>query len=157
MLSVYDLYDLSAIFTAIRENPKYDYNKTVLESVLMVFSRRNYHHNHNQFRIALQEISNLDKNIFFFVDTLNVYSYTSGFLKDEKIYSVLTKATQDLLGLINSEKWEQAEALADCLHNLPIDIAENKFTLPKSYWRAEFKYYRKNWDKSFLKDEESLF
>ena len=157
MFSVYDLYDLSAVFTAIREKPKYEYNKNVLECILEVLSHRYHRHSPNQIRIALQEISNLDRNLYPFVDTLNVYSYISGFLKDEKVYLVLIRATQDLLGLINSEKWEQAEALADCLHNLPIDIAEHKFVLPKSYWSAEFKYYRKSWDKSFLNEEQSLF
>lgn len=157
MLCSYDLYDLSAVYTIIREKPAYKKNEEVLINILEVFANRQHNHSHNQIRESLQRISNLDKNIYFFVETINIYSYISGFLKEERIYRVLIHATHELLCLIKSKKWVQVVALADCLHNLPIDIAEDKFRFPKNYWHENFAYYRNQCDSLFLKKEELLF
>ena len=157
MLCSYDLYDLSAVYTIIREKPTYEKNEEVLIRILEVLANRQQNNSHNQIRESLQRISKLDKNIYFFVETINIYSYISGFLKEERIYQVLIQATHELLCLIKSKKWVQVIALSDCLHNLPIDIAENKFRFPKSYWHENFVYYRKQFDSLFLKKEEIHF
>ena len=44
--------------------------------------------------------------------------------------------------------------LADCLHNLPIYISENKSIIPKMFWKNEVALYRKKWDEDFLVKEQ---
>ncbi len=156
MFSVFDLHDISAVFTIIRGNIKYQENAIVLKQILEVFANRSQCHSHNQIRASLKKVENLDNSLYFFVKTLNVYSYTPGFLKDERIYRVLVVAIKELLQLIENKQWRQAVDLADCLHNLPIDIADNKFLFPEKFWINEAAYYRKLWNPCFLKNEETL-
>ena len=157
MLSVYDLYDMSAIYKIIRAYPTYELNSSVLEKLLLVLKNNDSRYEYNQIRTSLSMISNLDTEKFFFVPTLNVYSYFPGFLKNESVYRVLIEATNKLLDCVKNDQVQISVDLADCLHNLPIDIADNRFSIPPKFWKAEVLTFRKKWDTSFLCNEESLF
>ncbi len=151
MLSIYDLYDLYAIFIHIRAFPEYELNNEILLKVLNVFESRHDIHDTNQFRIALRSISSLNKENFHFVYVDNTYVYFSAFLKDEEIYAVLIESCECLLKAVKEKNTQKIEDLAECLHNLPIIIVTNNLTIPKSFWKREVKYFRDKWDKSFLK------
>lgn len=156
MISVYDLYDLHAILVNIRSSPSNEINKEVILKVINVLKNRDCSNDMNQFRIALQPIYALSQDVLYaFTSVENKYCYFPlPFLKDEKIYTVLVSACEHLLTAICAKNEEKIYDLADCLHNLPIFIVENSYSIPKKYWKNEVKYYRKKWDKDFLIDAE---
>lgn len=155
MLSVYDLYDLSRVLTNIRAFPEYSFNADIIKTVLHVLSDRSDNHELNQFRTALMTIEGLDET-YSFVRVQNVYTYFPTVLKDETVYGILTSALQSLSQAIAEENREKIVDLADCLHNLPIMIAENRFSVPRNFWRVCVKPYRNKWDKAFLVAEQTL-
>lgn len=154
MINIYDLYDLSGIFKNIRMYPNYDLNHQILTKCVGVLSNKESIQEINQFRTALCTIQGLDMAIYFFAGVQNVYVYFSGFLKKKTIYRLLIKACEELMIAISEENIEKTTDLADCLHNLPISIVENNFSIPKSFWKSEVKFYRNKWNTTFLKEEE---
>ena len=156
MLSFYELYDLHAIFLAIRSSTDNAINSDVLLSVINVLKNRHNNHELNQFRVALQPLSSLDREgLYSFSLTENKYCYFPlSFLKNDKIYLLLIKVCEHLLKAVTECNDEKTYDLADCLHNLPIFISENEYTIPKKYWKNEIRYYRNNWDSTFLAEEE---
>lgn len=155
MLNIYDLYDLSAIFKTIRAFPEYELNEQVILKIIFVLENGQESSDTNQFRTALRSIHSLDKDKFYFVDVENVYVYFPAFLKDEFVYKVLIEACKVLLEEVKQKEKNKIEDLADCLHNLPILIVNNAFTIPKSFWEHEVKHYRDRWDKNFLKNQHN--
>ena len=158
MLNVYDLYDLHEIFVLIRSFPKDELNAEIINGVCNVLINGQDNCEPNQFRVELQSIPALrDREHYKFVFTNNVYSYYPlSFLKEQRIYAVLIKACQKLQEAINEGNEERIYDLADCLHDLPIILAENKYPVPKFYWKTYVKYYRNKWDNGFLQDEEKV-
>ena len=158
MLSVYDLYDLHSILVNIRFSPCNEMNKEIILKVIHVLKNRDCN-DANQFRIALQPINALYKDeLYAFTSIENKYCYFPlPFLKDEKIYTILIKACEQLLMAICEKNEKKIYDLADCLHNLPIYIVESNYSVPKKYWKNEIKYYRTKWDNNFLMDEQKLF
>ena len=154
ILCVYDLYDLSEIITMMRHYYKYERFNEVLEEIIKVLQDRSRNGEINIIRTALSNIQDLDRELFHFVYTQNVYTYFPGFLKDEKIYAVLIRAFLELQIVLKSKNDEQIFDLADTLHNLPNDISKN-LTIPKWFW-SNLKYYREKWDKDFLRNEQKL-
>lgn len=130
----------------------------MLLSVINVLKNRHNNHEQNQFRVALQSISARDREeLYNFSLVENKYCYFPlSFLKNEKIYLVLIKACEQLFEAVNEKNQEKIYDLADCLHNLPIFITENRYTIPNKYWKNEVNYYRKKWDKTFLIEEQKL-
>ena len=150
MLSVYDLYDLSGIFKNIRAFPEYHLNDKVLENTLLVLQTGQQEYIFNQFRFAISSIPDLDKDVYAFAFVENYYTHFPSFLKDETILLLLQEACRCLLQIVKTNNSERVVDLADCLHNLPVDIAENRFRVPKYFWKTVVKNYRKKWDENFL-------
>ncbi len=155
-MNQYDLYDIAAIYTIIRADPDGPDNQQVLSTLCKILSNEENYRYVNALRMELATIENLDSESFYFAFVENVYTYFSGFLKDERIFSTLLEATKNLL-TATRESQEKTVVLADVLHNLPIDIANNNFQIPDTFWEREVSYYRKNWDKDFLVEQEALF
>lgn len=156
MLNVYELYDLHMILVAIRSYPDASINNDVVSNVVVVLSNRIESDETNQFRKALQSVKSIEKNLIFeFVFTENKYSYFPlPFLKDERIYAVLLAAFEELIVVLNERNLKKIVDLADCLHNLPIILVENNYTIPKSFWKTSAKYYRNKWNNDFLRVEQ---
>lgn len=162
MLNVYDLYDLHAIIVRMRISPEDAVNYDVMLKVIDVLTahRNNFDNcDSNQFRSAIQLINGLENNdLYDFAYIENKYSYFPlPPLKDEKIYTVLIRSCEELLYAIKNNNREQILELSDCLHNLPVFIVENKFAIPKSFWKKEIKHYRKKWNYRFLVAEQQAF
>lgn len=159
MLSVYELYDLHFILIAIRSNPDSSLNKDIVLSVMSVLNDRAKCDETNQFRRSLQSIDSIKRNsVYSFVFTENVYSYYPlPFLTDEKIYAVLLAAFKELLSVLREGKKERIVDLSDCLHNLPIIIVDNYYSIPNSFWKTVVKFYRAKWNNNFLQVEQSNF
>ncbi len=151
MLNFYELYDLHSIFVGIRSSPSNAINNEVLLCVINVLKNRHNNHEQNQFRVALQPISTRDtEELYNFSLVENKYCYFPlSFLKNEKIYLVLIKVCEKLLEAVNEKNTEKIYDLADCLHNLPIFITENKYTIPKKYWKMKLNIIAKNGIKHF--------
>lgn len=150
MLNIFDLYDLHAIFVNIRNNPTNSSNEAIISKLLQVITLKNENFETNQFRVALQELNIYDQQEYSFVSCKNVYTYIPCLIKDENIYRLLELACNELLKVIRNGNHEQVEDLADMLHNLPLLLAENNLSLPKSFWNCEVNYYQKKWNKLFL-------
>lgn len=60
MICIYDLYDLHAIFTAVRSSPLSETNADVISKVIKVLKDRHINNETNQFRTALRTIGLLD-------------------------------------------------------------------------------------------------
>ena len=149
MLSMYDLFDLSAIYKAIRSNPKYSKNDIILEKVLVVLRDESPQYQFNKLRIEIAKVGDLDYEMYRFAFTENVHTYFSTLLKDQEVLNLFICCTEKMLNLFRRHSYEQTKDLADCLHNLPIYVAENKLKIPKKFWRLEAEEYRKKWDKNF--------
>lgn len=159
MICIYDLYDLHAIFTAVRASPLSKINADVISKCIGVLKDRRINNEINQFRTALRTIDLSDtQGLYGFALVENKYCYFPlPFLKDEKIYLLLIKACEYLLKAINENGEDEIYDLADCLHNLPIIIADNKYSIPDRYWKNEVRHYRSKWKKDFLTEEQKLF
>ena len=151
MLHIYDLYDLHSIFINIRFCPEHETNSQILEKTIGVLEDRYNNHEVNQFRTALRSIDSLDKELYTFAFVENIYTYFPAIIKNESIYLALRESCKYLLKAVQEKNKEKIIDLADCLHDLPIIIAENHFSIPKSYWKIYIDPYRKKWDKDFMK------
>lgn len=156
MLSIYDLYDLHAILIRIRFSPENTMNSEIILKVKDVLMNRCENSDSNQFRVALQSINDLkNEEAYDFIYIRNKYIYYPlPLLKDERIYAVLIRCCEELLHVISTKNCEQIFELADCLHNLPLFLVENKLTIPRNYWKNEIRYYRRKWNTNFLVVEQ---
>ena len=155
MLNVYDLYDLHAIFVNIRFLPNYELNEKILSSVIEVLKNR-CNNDFNQFRMAINKINSLNKELYRFAFVENTYTYFPYALKNERVYNLLIEACECLSNAVRESNTQKVYDLADCLHNLPIFIIDNNFSVPKKYWRNEVSYYREKWDNNFLSHGQKL-
>ncbi|MBR7033407.1 MAG: hypothetical protein IKI03_07260 [Clostridia bacterium] len=111
----------------------------------------------NQIRKAVRCAGKLQNDdIYCFVNTENVYTYIPFILKEETVYSVLLSSCEEMKHVVTEGNFERIIDLADCLHNLPIYISENKSIIPKIFWKNEVAFYRKKWDEDFLVKEQKL-
>ena len=150
MLNIFDLYDLHAIFVNIRNNPANPLNGVIVSKLLQILTLDNKNSDTNQIRVALRELNISDQQEYSFALCENVYTYIPCLIKDENIYKLLRLTCDELLKVIRNGNLEQIEDLADALHNLPLLLAENNLSLPKSFLDYEVKYYQKKWNKLFL-------
>ncbi|MCL2047799.1 MAG: hypothetical protein FWG87_03635 [Defluviitaleaceae bacterium] len=151
MLYIYDLYELHEIILFIRSFPEHKLNELILSKTLDVLNDTNSNYDKNRFRVALRSIDGLDKEDSFkfaFVDNFYVYFHPT--LKNGYVYSVLIECFNAFLKVVKEGNVAQIDALADCLHNLPIYIVKNNTKLPKRFWIIEVCEYRNKWDKDFL-------
>ena len=150
MFTNYDLYDLYAVLIRVRAKPNYDFNEAILDSIVKILD--GYENSEDScIRKVLRNIQGLDIVLYSFVFVDNYYTFVPLILKDRGIYGVLSKACNALLSVVQSKNTEQVFELADCLHNLPIEIAQSG-RIPKKFWQNEVKFYRQKWDSNFLKN-----
>ena len=156
MIGVYDLYDMHLLLVAIRQYPSEPINERIIFNMINVLQNKAMDCDTNQFRKAIRSIESLEqKNIYDFVFVDNVYSYFSlTFLKNEYIYTLLTVALNELLEAVKMKNYERVVDLSDCLHNLPIVLVENEYSLPLKFWKTYLNYYRKKWNSNFLRMEQ---
>lgn len=152
MLDIYDLYDLYAVYVRIRAYPEYPLHLQIIEQICTVLQQSETNHQPNRFRTALSSIDGLDAERYGFAFVQNAYVYFPGPLKDDRIYELLLEVNHSLHKVLSEGNKEQITALADCIHNLPIMLAENHYQVPKYFWKAYVRTYRTTWDKDFLKD-----
>ena len=156
MIDENDLYDISAAFTRIRYDITYDLNVDVVDKIVQVLISNEELSYENRIRIALSSIDNLSKEQWYFAYHNNLYVHHV-LLKNPYIYDILVKACLVLKYALVEKSYDKAYDLVDAIHCLPDIIAENKFTITKSYWKTHIRYYRNKWDKEFLLCEQKLY
>ena len=156
MLSVFDLYDLYAVFVNIRLQPDFPLNAGIVDAVLDVLENRNESGVTNAFRAALRSVGDLGE-AYRFVQVDNVYPFVPRLFKNPVYYDLLSVACQELLNAIKSGNAERVADFADALHNLPIMLTDLDLKkIPKWFWKCDLKPYRDKWDKTFLRVFEKL-
>lgn len=153
MISKFDLYDLSAALILIRSEIKHNTNINVLKNIVKVLYCVDQPYEDNQIRKSIAAVENLNRDKWYFVFHDNVYM-NYRLLKNKHIYIILSTACEELIQLLKDKKYERAYDLVDCIHCLPDIIADNNFTITKSYWKTNLHCYRKNWNNNFLKIEQ---
>ncbi len=157
MINTYDLYDLYAVFARIRFHPDHPLNEAIMDRIISVLNDRESGEL-NQIRKAVQSAGKLQKDdIYSFAIVDNIYTYIPFILKDEAIYTILFFVCKEMKNVIIGADSEQIADLADCLHNLPIYIAESKGSIPKMFWQNEVVFYRKKWNERFLSEVQKQF
>ena len=151
----YDLFDMSAALAQIRIEPLHPLNERIISGLLSLLTEpdKDNSFEFNRARRKLAEIPGLDKNRWRFAFHDNLYVRFS-ILHRESIYKVLISVFTALIDVLKSEDKDRIYDLADAVHCLPDIIAENRFTITKSYWKTHLRRYRSKWDKDFLRTEE---
>ena len=152
MINKNDLYDITFALTIIRNNITEKSNSKILSEIKKVLERENNTED-NQIRKAISSIDELDREQWFFVYHNNIY-VNHQILNKLSIYDLLIKLCQSLIGALNKKEFDRAYDLVDSFHCLPEIIADNNFTIPKSFWGTFIKNYRSKWDNNFLRDEQ---
>ena len=152
MIGINDLHDISAAFTRIRSDIEYEKNIAILQSMTEVLAINDAYET-NQIRNAIAKLPDLDREKWRYVFHQNLYVYDA-ILKDPALINLLLSACNGLISALHSKNFELAYDLTDAIHCLPSIIAENKFVVPKSYWKTHIQVYRNKWDKNFLIAEQ---
>ena len=152
-LTPYDLHDIYAGFLLIRACPSDDDNAVAVATVKeLVDAERGVFSRANAVRVCLGRIPDLDREKWFFVDTINVYTWMPPVIRDEAVYAILSACLEEMLTALGTGDRDRIYDLADAIHNIPVILAEGK----KDRFRAikrEISYcYRSKWNKDFLKD-----
>jgi hypothetical protein len=154
MIGSNDLYDISAAFTRIRAEIQYEQNINILQSIKKVLQIENSYES-NQIRNAIAQIPDLNIEKWYYVYHQNIYVYDA-ILKNKNIIIILIIICDKLISALQLKNYDFACDLVDAVHCLPDIIAENKFTIPKSYWKSHIQYLRNKWDKDLLKNEQEI-
>ena len=156
LLLKYDFYDIYAVLTAIRSHPNAPYNLEMINCVKKILLLRQESNcvNSNIVRTALRRVKNIDKKLFHWIDTNNVYTYIGGLEKDEFYYRFLGNAFAEMFLCAETREYDRLRDLADALHNVPIFIADGCRNFKKVI-RTQFSFYNRKYKvdlwKEFLK------
>ncbi len=158
LLTNHDLHDLHAVFVILRAHPSDPGSKAAVKAVKEIIDAPQADNTvpPNIIRSGLSAISSLDRDIWYFIDTQNVYTYgTSVIIKDDRAYAILSACLAEMLTALAEKDPERVSDLADALHNIPIILSEGKKNSPRAVKRditREISYcYRSKWNKDFLK------
>ncbi len=152
MINKNDLYDITFALIIIRNNIREKVNPQILSQMIKVLEAEKSTED-NQIRKAISSIEGLDYENWFFTYHTNVY-VNHQMLNKAEIYVLLIKLFRSLICELNQEEFDKAYDLVDSFHCLPEIIADNNFTIPKSFWKTFVKYYRNKWDSDFLRVEQ---
>ena len=136
LLTNHDLHDLHAVFVILRAHPSGHGNEAAIKAVKEIIDAPQTDNTvpPNILRSGLSAISSLDRDVWYFIDTQNLYTYGTSVIKDGQTYAILSA----------------------CLAEMLTALAEGKRNRPRAVKRditREISYcYRSRWNKDFLKD-----
>lgn len=158
ILTNYDFYDIYWCIVLLRSEFQNginrDYNHNVIKAIKNTIEagQKNEIVEINSIRSVLSEIEELhNTDKWNWIHTKNVYTYGVRFIKDDLSYQILSACLDELLCCLTAPNTEQLCDLTDALHNVPIILADQKKHIKKRITR-EISYYRKKWNKTFLKN-----
>ena len=157
LLTNYDLHDLHAVFVILRAHPSDPESEAAVKAIKEIIDAPQANNTvpPNVIRSKLSSIPSLDGDIWYFIDTQNLYTYGTAVIKDEQTYAILSACLAEMLTALAEGSPERVSDLADALHNIPIILAEGNKNRPRAVKRditREISYcYRSKWNKDFLK------
>ena len=157
LLTNHDLHDLHAVLVILRTHPSDPGSEAAVKAVKEIIDAPQADNTvpPNVIRSKLSSIPSLDRDIWYFIDTQNLYTYGTVIIKDERVYAILSVCLSEMLTALSEQNPERVSDLADALHNIPIILAEGKRNRPRAVKRditREISYcYRSKWNKDFLK------
>ena len=152
-LSVYDLYDIYAIFVYIRAYPDDAKIAEIAKAVKRLLDEpREDGVEFNGVRHAIAAIEGVDVERWRWAFVENDYTYIPGFIKDELHYRVLSAGFAEIISAMESGDGERLYRAADAMHNVPIIFAQNDIKEAKKQIKREIGHYRKVYNGDFLKE-----
>lgn len=155
MINNFDLYDIAYALTIIRNHIREEQNTIILSEMIKVLEENNSAED-NQIRKAIALVEGIDYECWRYVYHNNVY-VNQRILKNIAIYQLFIQLFESTITILNNSLFDQAHDLVDSYHCLPEIIADNHFTIPKSYWKTFVKEYRKKWNREYLRKEQKEF
>ena len=151
-LTPYDLHDIYAVFLLIRACPTDDDNALAIATIKeLVDAERGDFSRANAVRVCLGRIPDLDREKWFFIDTMNVYTWMPPVIRDETVYAILSACLAEMLTALRIGDRERIYDLADAIHNIPVILAEGKNDKLRAIKREISYCYRPKWNRDFLK------
>ena len=151
-LTPYDLHDIYAVFLLIRACPTDDDNALAIATIKeLVDAERGGFSRANAVRVCLGRIPDLDREKWFFIDTMNVYTWMPPVIRDETVYAILSACLAEMLTALRIGDRERIYDLADAIHNIPVILAEGKNDKLRAIKREISYCYRPKWNRDFLK------
>ena len=153
-MTVYDLYDIYAVFVYVRAYADDEKNAEISEAVKKLLdSPEKKSAGLNCIRKAISKIEGIDREHYEWAFTENDYTYIPSIIKDELPYRVLSAGFAEIISAIESGDSERIYRAADAMHNVPIIFAHNDIKEAKKQIKREISFYRKKYNGDFLKDE----
>ncbi len=149
----FDFYDIHAVLVAFRANPRSVQNTMITKAVISLIEapQSDAIIDGNVIRGVLAELEDIDQDSYRLVYTRNVYTHGHRIIKEALAYQIMAVSFSELLKCLNNENFDKFQDLADALHNVPVILAD-KTKNTKLLIKKEISWYRKKWDKSFLKE-----
>lgn len=154
----YDFHDFYGLLIYFRSNASQIYKYTnvikdlisyleapMTDNTVLYNTVRNIVRNHMN-----EKVEGLE---WLFVD--NEYSALTSVVKEEYAYSMMTRILREMLDYCNDK--ERMFLLCDATHNIPLILSKSLpyVKKPQNEISAMIKYYRKQYDVSFLRKELS--
>lgn len=154
----YDFHDIYALLVYFRSNASQIYKYTnaiedlisyletpMTDNIILFNTVRNIVRNHMN-----EKVEGLE---WLFVD--NEYSALTSIVKEEYAYCVMTRILKEMLEYCDDK--DRIFLLCDATHNIPLILSKSLSYVkkPQKEISTMIAYYRKQYDKSFLKKELS--
>lgn len=152
MIASHDLHDLSAAFIAMRAGIREERNAAILMNVRQALLEPEAPGRH-AIRSAILRVPGLDRDAWRFAFARDACE-PSPPLGNAALLRLLVHVCDALIEALGAGEFERALDLADAVHCLPAIIAENKYTVTKSYWKSHLRHYRRKWNRDFLAGDE---
>lgn len=155
MIDRNDLYDIFYVLTLMRSDIENPLNKTILLKLVCVLEKQELPED-NQVRKAIATVEGLDEQKWFFVYHNNVYT-THRLLKNPNTCRLIADLCLDIVRALEDREFERAYDLIDACHMLPEIIADNRLSVPKSFFKTGLALYRRKWDRHYRTAEERTY
>ena len=154
IMTVYDLYDIYAVFLYLRAYPEDEKNAEIAKAVKGLLDEPwGEHGEFNSVRCTIAAIEGIDRERWRWAFVENDYTYIPGFIKDELHYRVLSEGFAEIISAIESCDGERIYRAADAMHNVPIIFSQYDIKEAKKQIKKEIAFYRKKYNEDFLKEE----
>ena len=154
IMTVYELYDIYAVFVYIRAYPNDAKNAEIAKAVKSLLDEpKGDYGSLNEVRRAVSAVEGIDREHYAWAFTENVYTYMPPIIKDEFTYRVLSTGLGEIISAIESGDSERIYRAADAMHNVPIIFSKYDIKEAKKQIKREISFYRKEYNGEFLKDE----
>lgn len=148
----YDFYDLYTVILCVRAKPDDRNLIPVLKEIVSFIDKPQSGNGieDNNIRKVIRSCHAEETEYLSFAKTYNVYTAGVRIMKNDTYYRILSKLFNELILSLEEGK-ERTSLAADCFHNIPLILADEK--KPEKRINAEIKDYCKKYNTGFLAEE----